>query len=130
MEGTENIEDETFLRRHQKFELDEKRRKRWDIQRMREQRHCEKLRARLVSGFHLFQRRERANGRDGCVIGPSLELFFVVKHKYYVVLEQPTLVWTNSAQMMEPHLPLAVALPVSIFEPLSVSDQFVFSVFS
>ena len=46
MEGTEDIEDETFLRRHQKFELDEKKRKRWDIQRMREQRHVEKLRAR------------------------------------------------------------------------------------
>jgi male-specific lethal 1 len=46
MEGTENIEDETMLRRHLKFELDEKKRKRWDIQRMREQRHIEKLRAR------------------------------------------------------------------------------------
>lgn len=46
MEGTENIEDETFLRRHSKLELDEKRRKKWDIQRMREQRHVEKLRAR------------------------------------------------------------------------------------
>jgi male-specific lethal 1 len=51
MEGTENIEDETMLRRHQKFELDEKKRKRWDIQRMREQRHLEKLRARLPNSL-------------------------------------------------------------------------------
>jgi male-specific lethal 1 len=46
MEGTENIEDETLLKRHQKPEADEKRRKRWDVQRLREQRHVERLRAR------------------------------------------------------------------------------------
>ena len=46
MEGTENIEDENFLKRHQKPENDEKRRKRWDVQRIREQRHVARLRAR------------------------------------------------------------------------------------
>ncbi len=46
MEGTENIEDETLLKRHQKPETDEKRRKRWDVQRIREQRHVARLRAR------------------------------------------------------------------------------------
>lgn len=46
MEGTENIEDETILKRHQKHENDEKRRKRWDVQRIREQRHVARLRAR------------------------------------------------------------------------------------
>jgi len=46
MEGTENIEDETLLKRHQKPENEEKRRKRWDVQRIREQRHVARLRAR------------------------------------------------------------------------------------
>ena len=46
MEGTENIEDENLLKRHHKPENDEKRRKRWDVQRIREQRHVARLRAR------------------------------------------------------------------------------------
>ncbi|XP_064648435.1 male-specific lethal 1-like 1 isoform X2 [Lineus longissimus] len=45
LEGTENMEDEIYLKRHQKSENDEKRRKRWDIQRMREQRMYEKLKS-------------------------------------------------------------------------------------
>lgn len=49
MEGTENIEDETVLKRHNKPELDEKRRKRWDLQRMRQQKQVERLRARYDS---------------------------------------------------------------------------------
>ena len=36
---------------------------------------------------------------------------FVAKQKNSVPSEQPTLVWTNSAQMMQPYLPLAVTLP-------------------
>lgn len=43
LEGTENIDDDTYYRRHFKLEIDEKRRKRWDIQRIREQRKTEKL---------------------------------------------------------------------------------------
>ncbi|XP_014675502.1 PREDICTED: male-specific lethal 1 homolog [Priapulus caudatus] len=43
LEGTENIDDDIFLKRHQKFEMDEKRRKRWDIQRLREAKMLEKL---------------------------------------------------------------------------------------
>ncbi|GBN29793.1 hypothetical protein AVEN_160276-1 [Araneus ventricosus] len=46
MEGTENINDSVFARRHQKFEQDERRRKRWDIQRIRDQKAAEKKRAR------------------------------------------------------------------------------------
>ena len=49
MEGTENIEDETVLKRHNKPEMDEKRRKRWDLQRLRQQRQVERLRARYDS---------------------------------------------------------------------------------
>lgn len=45
MEGTENIEDDTILKRHARHEMDEKRRKRWDIQRMRQQQQFEKLKA-------------------------------------------------------------------------------------
>ncbi|GFQ84991.1 male-specific lethal 1-like 1 [Trichonephila clavata] len=46
MEGTENINDPVFSRRHTKFELDERRRKRWDMQRMRDQKTIEKKLAR------------------------------------------------------------------------------------
>ena len=49
----------------------------------------------------------RANGSLGCVIGPSLEPVFAsenwsyaAKRKLSLDLEQPTLVWINSAQMM------------------------------
>ncbi|CAB3387750.1 Hypothetical predicted protein [Cloeon dipterum] len=49
MEGTENLDDEVFLKRHQRLELDEKRRKRWDIQRLREQRQYEKLKQKQFS---------------------------------------------------------------------------------
>ncbi|XP_013087844.2 male-specific lethal 1 homolog [Biomphalaria glabrata] len=43
LEGTENITDEAYNKRHQKFEMEEKRRKRWDLQRLRELRVLEKL---------------------------------------------------------------------------------------
>ncbi|XP_076052257.1 uncharacterized protein LOC143031819 [Oratosquilla oratoria] len=46
MEGTENLDDEIFNKRHAKHEQDEKRRKRWDLQRLREQRRYERLRER------------------------------------------------------------------------------------
>lgn len=45
LEGTENVSDEVFFRRHSKLELDEKRRKRWDCQRLRERLNNEKLRS-------------------------------------------------------------------------------------
>ncbi len=47
IEGTEDVDDETFLKRHQKPETDEKRRKRWDVQRLREQRQNARLRSRF-----------------------------------------------------------------------------------
>ncbi|CAD7000310.1 uncharacterized protein LOC101458404 [Ceratitis capitata] len=46
IEGTENLSDETFLKRHEKLELAEKRRKKWDVQQIREQRRIEKLKRR------------------------------------------------------------------------------------
>ncbi|XP_046422705.1 male-specific lethal 1 homolog [Neodiprion fabricii] len=56
MEGTENLDDEIFNKRHLKLENDERRRKRWDFQRIREQRHIEKLK----------QRQERQNHQATC----------------------------------------------------------------
>ncbi|KYQ57207.1 Male-specific lethal 1 like protein [Trachymyrmex zeteki] len=56
MEGTENLDDEIFNKRHLKLENDERRRKRWDVQRIREQRHIEKLK----------QRQERQNHQATC----------------------------------------------------------------
>lgn len=43
----EMLEDSVFLKRHAKLELDEKRRKRWDIQRIREQRMFQRLQQRM-----------------------------------------------------------------------------------
>lgn len=43
LEGTENMEDEIYVKRHTKLEIEEKRRKRWDLQRSREQAAYEKL---------------------------------------------------------------------------------------
>ncbi|KAG8446738.1 hypothetical protein GDO86_014265 [Hymenochirus boettgeri] len=42
----ENLDDAVFAKRHVKLELDEKRRKRWDIQRIREQRILQRLQLR------------------------------------------------------------------------------------
>lgn len=42
----EALDDNVFLKRHLKLELDEKRRKRWDIQRIREQRMFQRLQQR------------------------------------------------------------------------------------
>lgn len=46
IEGTEDLSDETFLKRHSKWEVDERRRKKWDVQQIREQRRIEKLKRR------------------------------------------------------------------------------------
>lgn len=48
IEGTEDLSDENFLRRHAKLEINERRRKRWDMQRLRENRMIEKLRKRYM----------------------------------------------------------------------------------
>ena len=42
----EAVDDDAYLRRHGKPEAEEKRRKRWDMQRIREQRNTERLKAR------------------------------------------------------------------------------------
>ncbi|XP_077978550.1 uncharacterized protein LOC144433988 [Glandiceps talaboti] len=47
-DGMEDITDEAYNRRHQKLEIDEKKRKRWDIQRIRELRQHEKLERKLL----------------------------------------------------------------------------------
>lgn len=57
LEGTENLDNEIFLKRHQKLEIDEKRRKRWDIQRLREQRLHEKLKRGRSGNKELFRNR-------------------------------------------------------------------------
>ncbi|KAI5619270.1 male-specific lethal 1-like 1 [Silurus asotus] len=47
VDDTESLDDSVFLKRHSKLELDEKRRKRWDIQRIREQRMFQRLQQRM-----------------------------------------------------------------------------------
>ncbi|GAB0089120.1 hypothetical protein DMENIID0001_036100 [Sergentomyia squamirostris] len=42
----EEIREESYMKRHLKFEIDERRRKKWDVQRIREQRTIERLKKR------------------------------------------------------------------------------------
>lgn len=51
----ENLSDAHFLKRHAKLEADEKRRKRWDIQRIREQVTIQRLKARYEQPDYLFK---------------------------------------------------------------------------
>ncbi|XP_075991483.1 uncharacterized protein LOC142986751 isoform X2 [Anticarsia gemmatalis] len=55
LEGTENLDDKVFEKRHQKLEAEERRQLRWHMRRIREQRHVERLRQRQrdpwCSGF-------------------------------------------------------------------------------
>ncbi len=44
----ENLDDITYLKRHAKGEEDEKRRKRWDAQKLREDSYVERLKTRLA----------------------------------------------------------------------------------
>ncbi|XP_013189436.1 uncharacterized protein LOC106134034 [Amyelois transitella] len=46
LEGTENLDDKVFEKRHQKLEAEERRQLRWHMRRIREQRHIERLRQR------------------------------------------------------------------------------------
>lgn len=63
IEGTENLTDSAFDKRHAKLEHDEKRRKKWDVQRIREQktierlkrRHCKDELAEQLAEHHEFQ---------------------------------------------------------------------------
>lgn len=45
-DGIENLSDEAFIRRHARFLNDERKRKKWDVQRIREQRTIERLKRR------------------------------------------------------------------------------------
>uniref|UniRef100_A0A182QH00 PEHE domain-containing protein n=1 Tax=Anopheles farauti TaxID=69004 RepID=A0A182QH00_9DIPT len=44
----ENISDEAYAKRHMKLEIDERRRKKWDVQRIREQKNIERLKKRQL----------------------------------------------------------------------------------
>uniref|UniRef100_A0A182J9K4 PEHE domain-containing protein n=1 Tax=Anopheles atroparvus TaxID=41427 RepID=A0A182J9K4_ANOAO len=44
----ENISDEAYMKRHTKLEIDERRRKKWDVQRIREQKNIERLKKRQL----------------------------------------------------------------------------------
>ncbi|KYM96302.1 Male-specific lethal 1 like protein [Cyphomyrmex costatus] len=111
MEGTENLDDEIFNKRHLKLENDERRRKRWDVQRIREQRHIEKLK----------QRQERQNHQATCYntnhTGPcpsSMEE------------ETITSLWPDIEQIqslqVDHHLPVtAFGVPIPTFPPCEFS---------
>lgn len=74
-ETLEDISDEAFHRRHIRLELDEKKRKKWDIQRIREQRNVERLRRRLLKD----EPAEAADGAEdvGTFYPPAENIKFV-----------------------------------------------------
>ncbi|XP_076753980.1 male-specific lethal 1 homolog [Xylocopa sonorina] len=111
MEGTENLDDEIFNKRHLKLENDERRRKRWDVQRIREQRHIEKLK----------QRQERQNHQATCYntnhTGPCPS-----------AIEEETVssLWPDLEQIqslqVDPQLPVtAFGAPIPSFSPSEFS---------
>lgn len=111
MEGTENLDDEIFNKRHLKLENDERRRKRWDVQRIREQRHIEKLK----------QRQERQNHQATCYntnhTGPCPS-----------AIEEETVIslWPDIEQIqslqVDPQLPVtAFGAPIPSFSPSEFS---------
>ncbi|XP_053598300.1 serine/threonine-protein kinase pakD [Microplitis demolitor] len=111
MEGTENLDDEIFNKRHLKLENDERRRKRWDVQRIREQRHIEKLK----------QRQERQNHQATCYntnhTGPCPST---------AEEEVITTLWPDMDQIqslqVDPELPVsAFGAPVPSFTPSEFS---------
>lgn len=69
MEGTENLGDDVFSKRHQRLEVDERRRKRWDIQRIREQNHVEKLKQKLMKQ----QQANQSSEHPLCSFFPSVD---------------------------------------------------------
>ncbi|XP_034943111.1 male-specific lethal 1 homolog [Chelonus insularis] len=111
MEGTENLDDEIFNKRHLKLENDERRRKRWDVQRIREQRHIEKLK----------QRQERQNHQATCYntnhTGPCPST---------TEEETVTTLWPEVEQIqslqVDPQLPVsAFGAPIPSFTPSEFS---------
>jgi len=58
----EDISDQALLKRHEKLEKDEKQRKRWDLQRLREETQLQKLRARhekhILAGYGNLGKKE------------------------------------------------------------------------
>lgn len=57
----EEIREETYMKRHLKFEIDERRRKKWDVQRIREQRTIERLRKRHCKSDAVAGAEEKAS---------------------------------------------------------------------
>ncbi|XP_058808572.1 male-specific lethal 1-like 1 [Phymastichus coffea] len=108
MEGTENLDDEIFNKRHLKLENDERRRKRWDVQRIREQRHIEKLK----------QRQERQSHHPTCMnvnhTGPCL----ATAEEENVITLWPELDQIQSIQV-DPQLPVSSFGSSVAYFPLS-----------
>lgn len=111
MEGTENLDDEIFNKRHLKLENDERRRKRWDVQRIREQRHIEKLK----------QRQERQNHQATCYNTNHTGPCPTTSEEEVVTTLWPEIDQIQSLQV-DPQLPVsAFGAPIPSFTPSEFS---------
>ena len=57
------LDDQVFLKRHSKSEIDERRRKRWDSQRLREESHLEKLKRKQEEREMQKKKKQRGGGQ-------------------------------------------------------------------
>lgn len=58
----ERLDDEIFAKRHLRHEQDERRRKRWDVQRLREQRQIEKLKQKSRTRSRISRQSDKIQG--------------------------------------------------------------------
>merc|ERR1719300_1241144 len=82
--NAEDISDQTILKRHERHELEEKRRKRWDLQRLREEQQLQRLRARQEKQFVLST---PING-------------MILRVSYRVLRMPPTCMWMKRFQSL------------------------------
>ena len=70
-ECIEEINDETFLKRHARYEQDEKKRKKWDMQRMRQQQEYDKLKAAQARRDTAAKEKRKRGGLHSTSINPE-----------------------------------------------------------
>ncbi|XP_063703921.1 male-specific lethal 1-like 1 [Culicoides brevitarsis] len=85
-EQTEDMSDDAFLKRHTKFEIDERRRKKWDVQRLREQKQVERLKKRYQKDEY-DERDQKAEHKSITSFYPSPENIMFIQ----IVDELPVL---------------------------------------
>ncbi|XP_065840125.1 male-specific lethal 1-like 1 [Oscarella lobularis] len=101
-EDTEDLDDAVFLKRHHKHEIEEKRIKRWDVQRARQKMREEALKKHYQSNSHLWntptQSPQKSEGGKRQTFFPSLD-----KVKFIEVTDKiPVMAFGELLPILEP----------------------------